>query len=183
MLQTPSFWRRLLLVSLPLIAATLSAGALFALRTQRLSAQGDVATAATTMAGAIGVNLEAGELADPSLADTLRSLEGAGVRWVRFFIPWNEVEPARGQYDWQRFDPVFALLREHPGLQPLIVLNGSPAWARRAGDAENPLAPPQERADFGAYVAAVAKRYGSQVRYYQVWHEPNIAPHWGGATC
>jgi len=51
--------------------------------------------------------------------------------------------------------------------------------ARRTGDAANPLAPPQERADFGAFAAAMARRYRDQVRYYQVWHQPNIAPHWG----
>ena len=77
------------------------------------------------------------------------------------------------------FDRVFELLRAQPRLTPVVVLNGSPAWARRPGDAANPLAPPQERADFGAFAAAVARRYGDQVRYYQVWHQPNIAPHWG----
>ena len=61
----------------------------------------------------------------------------------------------------------------------MVVLNGAPAWARTEADAGNPLAPPHERADFGAFAAAVAQRYGDRLRYYQVWHEPNIAPHWG----
>ena len=84
-----------------------------------------------------------------------------------------------GSSEWERFDRVFELLRAQPRLTPVVVLNGSPAWARRPGDAANPLAPPQERADFGAFAAAVARRYGDQVRYYQMWHQPNIAPHWG----
>ena len=26
---------------------------------------------------------------------------------------------------------------------------------------------------------AFAARYGDQVRFYQIWDEPNVAPHWG----
>ena len=66
-------------------------------------------------------------------------------------------------------------------MTPVVVLNGAPAWARAEADAGNPQAPPHERADFGAFAAAVAQRYGDRLRYYQVWHEPNIAPHWGAA--
>ncbi|MCX6031131.1 MAG: O-antigen ligase family protein [Chloroflexi bacterium] len=133
------------------------------------------------LAGAVGVNLEAGELTQPDLDATLAGLATDGIGWVRFTIAWDQAEPARGQFDWAAWDRIFAALARHPDLQPLVVLNGSPAWARAPADADNPLAPPHERADFGAYAAAVARRYGAQVRYYQVWHEPNIAPHWGAA--
>ena len=43
----------------------------------------------------------------------------------------------------------------------------------------NPLAPPQQRADLGRFAEAFAKRYGQALRFYQVWDEPNIQPHWG----
>ena len=60
------------------------------------------------------------------------------------------------------------MLRAQPhGLTPVVVLNGSPAWARQPGDAANPLAPPQERADLGTVAAAVTRRYGDQLRYYR----------------
>src|SRR5690606_1475765 len=29
------------------------------------------------------------------------------------------------------------------------------------------------------FAEAVAIRYGDRIRYYQIWDEPNIAPHWG----
>lgn len=126
-----------------------------------------------------GINLSASELHRPALAGTLATLEQAGFRWVRFTLPWDEIEPARGQYEWARFDTVMATLARYPALRPVAVLDRAPAWARTAADADNPLAPPHERADFGGFAAAVAARYGNQLRYYQVWHEPNIAPHWG----
>ncbi len=128
---------------------------------------------------ATGVNLSAAELHDPSLADTLATLDRAGVRWLRFTFPWDDIEPVQGQFEWARWDAVMRALAEFPALQPVVVLDRSPAWARTAADADNPLAPPHERADYGAFVRAVAARYGAQLRYYQVWHEPNIAPHWG----
>ena len=132
------------------------------------------------MAAALGVNLEASELSSPALEQTLLRLERAGIRWVRFTLPWDRLEPARGQFDWTPWDRVFAAIAMRQAMRSLVVLNGSPEWARPPADAGNPLAPPHERADFGAYAAAVARRYADQVRYYQVWHEPNIAPHWGG---
>ena len=179
MISTSTRRRRALLLGLSCLGVMLFIAALLAFRAQRSSLRRDVSAADSELAGAIGVNLSASELADPDLAGILARLDQAGVRWVRFVLPWDEIEPARGQAQWERFDRVFELLRAQPRLTPVVVLNGSPAWARRPGDAANPLAPPQERADFGAFAAAVARRYGDQVRYYQVWHQPNIAPHWG----
>ena len=131
--------------------------------------------------GLAGINLDASELAPDHLAHTLADTEARGIRWVRFTLPWDAIEPARGQFDWAAWDAVFAELAKHPALTPVVVLNGAPAWARAEADAGNPQAPPHERADFGAFAAAVAQRYGDRLRYYQVWHEPNIAPHWGAA--
>ena len=64
-------------------------------------------------------------------------------------------------------------------LDAIAVLDGSPAWARSTDDARNRFAPPEEVRDFGAYAALFAERYGDQIDYYQIWDEPNIAPHWG----
>ena len=153
--------------------------ALFAFRAQRSLLSRDGSATHSELAGAIGVNLSANELVDPDLAGILARLDQAGVRWVRFVLPWDEIEPACGQPQWERFDHVFELLHAQPRLTPVVVLNGSPLWARRPGDAANPLAPPQERADFGVFAAAAARRYSDQVHYYQIWHEPNVAPHWG----
>ena len=129
--------------------------------------------------GLAGINLDASELVPERLARTLADLEAQGIRWVRFTLPWENIEPERGQFDWVAWDAVFAEFARQPAVTPVVVLNGAPAWARAVADAGNPQAPPHERADFGAFAAAVAQRYGDRLRYYQVWHEPNIAPHWG----
>ena len=172
---------RLLLATF--LLALLWASALFAFLLLRPLAKPAAAAfpVRSDFSGLAGINLDASELAPERLMRTLADTEARGIRWVRFTLPWDAIEPARGQFDWAAWDAVFAELAKHPALTPVVVLNGAPAWARAEADADNPQAPPHERADFGAFAAAVAQRYGDRLRYYQVWHEPNIAPHWGAA--
>jgi len=126
-----------------------------------------------------GINLRRDQLAPGELEAVLVGLSQRGITWVRFTLPWDEIEPVRGQFDWDPWDEVMASFARWPALRPVVVLDRSPAWARGESDAGNPSAPPHERSDYGAYVAAIAGRYGRQLTYYQVWHEPNISPHWG----
>jgi O-antigen ligase len=174
----PKISRAQALVFLLLIAALLWVSAVFVFVVTRHPAA-PLGQVRPDLAGTPGVNLDAAELASPDLAAAFDRLDHSGIRWLRLRLPWDQVEPQRGQFEWAAWDRIFGLLAQHPQLIPVVVLDGSPAWARGAADAANPLAPPHERADFGAYAAAVAARYGGQVRYYQIWDEPNIAPHWG----
>ncbi len=128
-----------------------------------------------------GVNLAREELAADRLEETLSRLEGAGAGFARFTLPWDAVEPERGQYAWAEWDRVAESFAGHPSVNAVVVLDRSPAWARTAANADNPMAPAHERSDFGAFARAVAERYRATYTYYQVWHEPNIAPHWGDA--
>ena len=169
--------RRNLLFSL-LIVALLWLSALYAFRGGSSTDPDSSALVRPEFAGIAGINLDETELADPQLLSRLDQL-APGVRWVRFTLPWDALEPAPGRFDWTRWDALFAALAARPDLEPVVVLDRAPAWARGEPDAATPQAPPHERRDFGAFAAAVAARYGDQVRYYQVWHEPNIAPHWG----
>ncbi|MEZ4635930.1 MAG: hypothetical protein R2856_13370 [Caldilineaceae bacterium] len=108
----------------------------------------------------------------------LRRLHDAGFGWVRQRVDWSTVEPARGDLHWGEIDAILADIVAAQ-LTPVIVLDGSPAWARHPRDADNPLAPPADFADFARFAAAFADHYGEDVRFYQIWDEPNIAPHWG----
>ena len=111
MISTSTRRRRALLLGLSCLGVMLFIAALLAFRAQRSPVRSDVPAADSELAGAIGVNLSASELADPDLAGILARLDQAGVRWVRFVLPWDEIEPARGQAQWERFDRVFELLR------------------------------------------------------------------------
>jgi O-antigen ligase len=127
---------------------------------------------------ALGVNVALDQYDPTRLTATLDRLQAAGVLWTRQRFPWDRIEPEPGHFDWTAWDPIVAGAAAH-NLHLIALLDGSPAWARRPGDGDNPLAPPQERADFGRFVAAFAQRYGDRIDVYQIWDEPNIAPHWG----
>ncbi len=108
----------------------------------------------------------------------LRRLHDAGFGWVRQRVEWSSVEPIPGDFRWETFDAILADVVD-ADLTPVVVLDGSPPWARDPRDANNPLAPPQDITDFARFSAAFATRYAETVRFYQIWDEPNIAPHWG----
>lgn len=126
----------------------------------------------------IGINVDLGAHDADGREAALADMEAAGLSWLRQRFAWDAIEARRGQFDWARADEIVADVARH-GLRLIAVLDGSPAWARAEGDATNPLAPPIEAWDYGAFVAAFGRRYGDRVDYYQVWEEPNIAPHWG----
>jgi putative inorganic carbon (HCO3(-)) transporter len=126
----------------------------------------------------LGVNVNLAPLPVAARRATLDNVQAAGLRWVRLRFPWDQIEPQPGAWNWAPWDDLVEDVTSR-GLQLIAVLDGSPAWARATEDADNPLAPPRERHDFGRFVAAFAARYGDRVDHYQVWDEPNIAPHWG----
>ncbi len=122
-----------------------------------------------------GLNLPPEALDTPRF---LRDVAESGVLWIRVEIPWSEIEPIPGQYRWAEWDRRVQNV-EQAGLYFIALLNTSPSWARSQEDADNPLAPPSDPQTMAHFARAFASRYREHVRYYQVWDEPNISPHWG----
>ena len=126
----------------------------------------------------LGVNADLSKLDAAQREAALKAMEEAGFGWLRQRFSWRAIEPRRGAFDWQVWDAIVAGAERH-GLQLIAVLDGTPAWARRDEDAANPFAPPARNRDFGDFAQAVAGRYAGRIAAYQIWDEPNIAPHWG----
>ncbi|HUW08800.1 MAG TPA: O-antigen ligase family protein, partial [Anaerolineae bacterium] len=127
----------------------------------------------------VGVNLSLEQYGDDALASILADLQARDIRWLRQSFSWAEIEPRKGQFDWSTTDRILQAVSDHQ-LQIIATLDTSPDWARADEDADNRFAPPHERSDFGSFAAAFAARYRDLVDHYQIWDEPNIAPHWGG---
>jgi O-antigen ligase len=126
----------------------------------------------------LGINIDLFAQPADEQHTTLQRLRHQGFGWVRQRFDWGQLEPKPGQFAWSESDQLLAAITQSD-LIPIIVLDGSPSWARAERDQANPLAPPADPTDFARFAAAFANRYGQQVRYYQLWDEPNIAPHWG----
>jgi len=126
-----------------------------------------------------GVNVSLEQYADlQSLREALDIARSTGFGTIRQRFSWAEMEPARGQYRWERWDQVLPIVHES-GLQVIAVLDTSPSWARPPWESDNPWAPPSLAADYARFAEAFARRYGHLVMAYQIWDQPNITPHWG----
>ncbi|MFH1927399.1 MAG: O-antigen ligase family protein [Chloroflexota bacterium] len=140
---------------------------------------GDPPSASLDYVQPMGVNVSLEQYeSEEDLRLALSLIQQGGFHWVRQSFPWSEIEPQPGDFRWDRWDRIVGLVQEQ-GLELIAVLEGSPEWARADADVGNPLAPPQSEDFYAAYVEAYARRYGDVVDYYQIWDQPNIAPHWG----
>lgn len=140
-----------------------------------------------------GVTIDLTRYDKAALADTLAAMRQSGLVWLRQPISWADIEPAPGQFEWQKLDRIFAAIaqsnrhftganseaagRRAKPFQLIAVLESTPAWARAA--ATTPTTPPTELSNFGDFVRALAERYGQQLDYYQIWHQPNLSAYWG----
>jgi Beta-galactosidase len=112
-----------------------------------------------------------GEGAAPEIAGEVHSL---GAEWVRTDLPWKEVMPSPGVYDWSHFDSVMRN-SEAQGLHVLPILGYAPSWTT-----------PTNAAGYAEFVAAAVARYGpgttANLHWFELWNEPYYPYAWGGKT-
>ncbi len=125
-----------------------------------------------------GLNVALESYGEAELEQALEDISALGCRWIRQRFPWDQIEPKPGSYRWDAYDRLVEAARRHD-LAMIAVLERTPAWARRPSDGDNVFAPPSDAAQFAAWAAALAARYGQGIAAYQIWDQPNIRPHWG----
>ena len=101
-----------------------------------------------------------------------------GFRWVKFQMPWKDVEPNPGSYSWGGWDGRIDAYAA-AGIKVMLSIPKAPDWARPSNTdrgVEGPAANPQDYANF---VAAVAARYKGKVQAIEIWNEQNMDYEWG----
>ena len=110
-----------------------------------------------------------------TLSQRVATLDGLGVRVVRFTLRWDAVapekpvraaDPSDPAYRWGVYGKVVDELQAQ-GIPVLLTLWGSPRWAN-GGGAPNLL----PRSGMAGFAAAAAARFPF-VRLWTVWNEPN----------
>lgn len=129
----------------------------------------------------LATNADLTRFAPEQLASVTAGLQANGIRYVRQSFSWAEIEPAPGEFAWDRYDAIVDALNQR-GISPVAVVHRSPAWIRSPGMTAAFDAPPADLAAYERFVSALAARYGDRVPFYQLWDLPNRADRWGGTA-
>ncbi|MHB8694185.1 MAG: cellulase family glycosylhydrolase [Solirubrobacteraceae bacterium] len=112
-----------------------------------------------------------------------------GAKTVRDDFPWSTIEPQRGVWDWSYMDSLMKLTSQ-AGLDVLAMAGYAPSWA--SSNPTTDKAGPLNDADYAAYVAQIAARYGHGGSFWsqnpslpyhpligiELWNEPNTSTFW-----
>ena len=129
-------------------------------------------------------------LPEPQLSTILRQFQAGGLTYVRADLSWSGVQQQPdGAYDWSRTD-AFASALASSGLRWYPVVAYSTTWSGvTKGDL---FSRPADPADYAAFVAAAAQRYGPNgsfwaahpelpklpMTHYELWNEENARMFW-----
>ena len=179
------------LAALVLIAGASAALLLYRNTQERGVAYGDRAAVPMTYSSApsIGANTFLNLEPDPEkIRRELAILKSAGIGIIRQQFIWEEIEPRQGVFwsefrqesSWSKYDVIVESARAE-GLEIMARLERPPRWATQDWEPENPASqkPPDDLERFGDFVEAVVSRYKGDIRYFQIWNEPNLWGEWG----
>jgi hypothetical protein len=99
-------------------------------------------------------------------------------------VNWPDLEPNKGQWQFDRLDRYVSLAQQH-GTGLLLPLGGSPNWASARPQVASNYSPgftaePAVLDDWRTYVTTVATRYKGRIQAYEIWNEPNLKDFWSG---
>jgi len=94
-------------------------------------------------------------------------MAAAGVKWVRVFPEWNQIEPFAGTWNWSLMDSMLnAAAANHLNISGLFLYNAS--WI----NSNTHTFPTNNYPEWSAYVSNVVRHAAGRVRYWEVWNEP-----------
>ncbi len=105
---------------------------------------------------------------------TFNQIQQLGVTWVKQEVRWSDFESSPGQINLTPLDAVVNTLHAQ-NINILFTVTYAPAWSRTIQE-EN--GPPDNFANFGAFMSALASRYAGRVQAYEIWNEPNLRSRW-----
>ncbi|RME70196.1 MAG: hypothetical protein D6784_17100 [Chloroflexi bacterium] len=139
------------------------------------------AQAAPPPSGVGNVPFGYGIQADPrgNTAANIGHIKALGFEWVKFQMPWKDVEPSPGGYSWGMWDELINAYNAN-GIKVMLSIPKAPDWARPPDDDKSVEGPPQDPNKYAEFVARVADRYRGKVQAIEVWNEQNLWYEAGG---
>ena len=116
---------------------------------------------------------------------TLSTLKRLGVTSLRVELTWHAVAPRAGSthrpsfdatdpasYNWSEYDPLIEAAHQLGWQVLLTVTSPVPRWAE-ASPRPSSLTYRPSASEFGRFMTAVGRHYGSEVQLFSIWNEPN----------
>lgn len=100
----------------------------------------------------------------------LDKVKEAGIKWIRIDLYWSLIEKEKGQYDYNEIDRIVEYCKSNQ-LSILGVLSSSPGWSNNNKGANYP---PEDPEDWRNFVSVSVSRYRDNIRYWNIWNEPNV---------
>lgn len=126
--------------------------------------------------GSFGYGMQINPYGGADLGFASSALKNAGFNWVKWQVPWKEMEGAPGQIGWQ--DGVVDHFAGQ-GLNILASIVKAPNWARPGGTDFGVEGPPADPQTYANFVGAYAGHYCGKVKAIEVWNEQNLHYEWG----
>ena len=95
------------------------------------------------------------------------AVAAAGVKWVRLFPDWNQIEPSPGVFDWSTVDAVTsAAAANSQYVSGILYYNTN--WV----NSNTGTFPTNNLAAWSTFVSALVAHTAGKVEYWEVWNEP-----------
>jgi polysaccharide biosynthesis protein PslG len=115
-------------------------------------------------------------------------IQFGGIRLWDTGTQWNEINTARGTYDWTMLDAWFERARAHH-VDVLYTFGGTPTWASAdpnrlcwPGHAKGDCMPPASVKDWDEFVRALVAHSAGRIKYWELWNEANSRDFWSGGA-
>jgi hypothetical protein len=110
--------------------------------------------------------------------DEAQTAQRLRARWVRVYVNWHDLEPARGVVDPGLLAGYAARVRalDAAGVKTLVALSGTPGWARSA---PVPYAAPRRARDYGRFAGRLAREIPG-IDAWEIWNEADESWFWHG---
>ncbi len=110
-------------------------------------------------------------------AGGLPEVAGAGTVWTRSAFIWSSIESSPGNRNWDPTLEQGLINAASSGVQPIMLIEGTPNWALKEGYSCGAVAADMFTA-LGQFAYDLVARYSAppyNVRYWELWNEPDVA--------
>lgn len=107
-----------------------------------------------------------------SLKKIVALMREANIKWVRMDFLWEDIEPEKGKFNFEKYDYIVDLLTKN-NINILGLLSYSVSWAGLVWNS-----PPYDDKFFVNYVFYIISRYKDRVKYWEIWNEPDDEQYW-----